>query len=431
MRVLSADWVLPVDGEPIRDGAVALDGDRIAAVGTRDDLGEGERFDEAVILPGFVNAHSHLEYAVYPGFADGEPFERWIAVHIGRKRRLKPGDSLAIARLGAAESLRSGTTAVADSSFSGAAAPACAELGLRAIVYLEVFGDESAIAEEFEPERAAIAEHLSDRVRLGISPHAPYTVSAGLYRAALDLGLPVATHLSESKAEQEWMRSGSGQWLDIPTFPESPGETAVRYLAAEGLLDPRMVAAHCVQVDDGEIALLANHDVAVAHCPRSNAMLGCGIAPLADLLAAGIRVGLGTDSPASTPSFDMFAELRAAVLFARARENRPDALSAKKALEAATLGSASALGLADEIGTLAPGKRADLTVVSLTGSPYLPWEDPAAAVVFGGSPERVHCTIVNGEERYRKGGMAWQRLRHEAAEARGRLIGATLPTPKT
>ena len=116
MRVLSADWVLPVDGEPIRDGAVALDGDRIAAVGTRDDLGEGERFDEAVILPGFVNAHSHLEYAVYPGFADGEPFERWIAVHIGRKRRLKPGDSLAIARLGAAESLRSGTTAVADSS---------------------------------------------------------------------------------------------------------------------------------------------------------------------------------------------------------------------------------------------------------------------------------------------------------------------------
>lgn len=431
MRILSADWVLPVDGEPIRDGAVALDGGRIAAVGTRDDLGEGERFDEAAILPGLVNAHSHVEYAVYPGFADGEPFDRWIEVHVERKRRLEPGDALAIARVGAAESLRSGVTTVGDASFTGAAAPACAELGLRAIVHLEVFGDEEAIAEQFEPKRAEIAGHLSDRVRLGVSPHAPYTASAALYRAALHLGLPVATHLAESEAEQDWMRSGSGRWLDNPAFPESPGRTAVRHLAAEGLLGPRIAAAHCVQVDDEEIALLAEHDVAVAHCPRSNAMLGCGIAPLAALLEAGIRVGLGTDSPASTPSFDMFAELRAAVLFARAREKRPDALSAKNALEAATLGSASALGLADEIGTLAPGKRADLAVVSLAGSAYLPWEDPAAAVVFGGSPGRVERTIVDGEDRYRKGGMAWQRLRHEAAEARGRLIGATLPTPKT
>ena len=432
MRILSADWVLPVDGEPIRDGAVALDGDRIAAVGTREELGEGERLDEAVILPGFVNAHSHLEYAVYPGFADGEPFERWIAVHMERKRRLEPGDALAIARLGAAECLASGMTTVGDASFSGAAAPACDELGLRAIVHLEVFGDSGAIEEQFEPKRAEVEEHLSDRVRLGVSPHAPYTVSTELYRAALGLGLPVSTHLAESAAEQEWLRGGTDTWAELaPFLAEPPGETAVRHLAAEGLLSPRMTAAHCVQVDAEEIALLAEHDVSVAHCPRSNAMLGCGIAPLADLLAAGVRVGIGTDSPASTPSFDMFAELRAAVLFARARERRPDALSAKNALEAATLGSASALGLADEIGTLAPGKRADLTVVSLAGSPYLPWEDPAAAVVFGGSPGRVERTIVDGDDRYRKGGMAWQSLRLEAAQARGRMVGARHPIPKT
>jgi 5-methylthioadenosine/S-adenosylhomocysteine deaminase len=322
-------------------------------------------------------------------------------------------------------------TTVGDASFSGTAAPACDELGLRAIVHLEVFGDEDAIAEQFEPTHAEIEEYLSDRVRLGVSPHAPYTCSTALYRAATELGLPVATHLAESQAEQDWMRAGSGSWLDVPEFPKPPGETAVRHLAAEGLLSPRMTAAHCVQVDAEEIALLAEHDVAVAHCPRSNAMLGCGIAPLADLLAAGVRVGLGTDSPASTPSFDMFAELRAAALFARAREKRPDALSAKSALRAATLGSASALGLADEIGSLAPGKRADLTLVSLAGSPYLPWEDPAAAVVFGGSPGRVERTIVDGEDRYRKGGMAWQKLRHEAAEARGRMVGARHPTPKT
>jgi cytosine/adenosine deaminase-related metal-dependent hydrolase len=433
VRVLSADWVLPVEGAPIPEGAVALEGGEIVAVGRRDELGEGERFDDAVIVPGLVNAHTHLEYAVYAGFGDGLPFDRWLLVHMERKRRLEPEDTVAIARLGAAESLRSGVTTVADSSFSGASAPACDELGLRAIVHLEVFGeDPGAIEEQFEPKRVEIEASLSGRVRLGVSPHAAYTVSAELYAASLALGLPVATHLAESDAEQEWLRSGSGAWADHPALLDRPpGETAVRHLAANGLLDRRMVAAHCVKVDAEEIALLARHDVAVAHCPRSNALLGCGIAPLAALRDAGIRVGLGTDSPASAPSFDMFDELRAAILGARAREERPDALSAKDALELATLGSASALGLANEVGSLAPGKRADLTVVSLAGSPYLPWEDPAAAVVFGGSPERVELTLVDGEERYRKGGMAWQRLRQSAAEARGRLLGATPRIPKT
>jgi len=185
-----------VDGEPIRDGAVALDGNLIAAVGTREELGEGERFDEAVILPGFVNAHSHLEYAVYPGFADGEPFERWIATHMERKRRLEPGDAVAIARLGAAECLASGMTAVGDASFSGAAAAACDELGLRAIVHLEVFGDAGAIEEQFEPKRAEVERHLSQRVRLGVSPHGPYTVSTELYRAAL--GTEGRRHMTSS-----------------------------------------------------------------------------------------------------------------------------------------------------------------------------------------------------------------------------------------
>ena len=137
---------------------------------------------------------------------------------------------------------------------------------------------------------------------------------------------------------------------------EPLGTTGIRYLAGLGLLDSQIVAAHCVTVDAEEIALLAEHDVAVAHCPRSNALLGCGVAPLAELREAGIRVGLGTDSPASTPSFDMFAELRAAIFAARARERRPDALSAAEALELATLGSARALGLDDEVGSLVPGQ---------------------------------------------------------------------------
>jgi len=422
--LLSADWVLPVDGPPIRNGAVALDDARIAAVGPVDDLGEGERFEGAVIIPGFVNAHSHLEYAVYAGFGDGLPFGPWILDHTERKRRIGWDEMLAIARLGAAQCLRSGITTVADASFCGASARACADLGLRALVYLEVFGrGTEQIVDRFGINRARIENALSERVRLGISPHAPYTCSPELYAACAVLDLPIATHLAESEAEQEWLRSGTGAWEHLAELlPPPTGQTGIRTLAAHALLSAAMVAVHCVKVDAEEIALLAKHDVAVAHCPRSNALLGCGVAPFTDLRRAGLRVGLGTDSPASTPSFDMFDELRAAVMAARAREERSDALSATEALELATLGSAAALGLGGEVGSLTPGKRSDLAVVSLDGSPYFPWEDPAAAVVFGGSPERVLLTVVDGHERYRKGGTEWHELTAAASSARRQLL---------
>jgi 5-methylthioadenosine/S-adenosylhomocysteine deaminase len=426
MRVLSADWVLPVAGEPIRDGAVAIEDGRLTAVGTQAELGRGEHHPDAVIVPGFVNAHSHLEYAVYAGFGDGLAFAPWILVHVERKGRIGVEEMEHIARVGAAECLRSGVTTVGDASFSGAAATACAELGLRAIVYLEVFGSTpEQLATRFEANRERIAGSISDRVRLGVSPHAPYTVTPELYAACLELGLPLATHLSESPDEDRWMRFGQGPWAPVAhVLPPPPGTSGIRMLAAEGLLGPTITAAHCVTVDEEEIALLAEHDVAVAHCPRSNAYLGCGIAPLADLRAAGLRVGLGTDSPASAPSFDMFDELRAAVFAARARERRPDALTTEAALELATLGSARALGLDAEIGTLEPGKRADLAVVSLAGSPYLPWEDPAAAVVFGGSPDRIVATLVDGETRYDRERFEWQEVRSTSASARERMLRA-------
>lgn len=429
-RVLSADWVLPIEGPPIEDGAVLLEDGRIAAVGTRAELGDGERFEGAALLPGLVNAHTHLEYAVYAGFGDGLRFGPWLALHIERKARIGWDEFLAIARLGAAECLRSGVTTVADASYSGAGAIAASELGLRALVGLEVFGADPARLRDVEERRRELAAQLDGDVELGISPHAPYSVSPGLYRAVLAGGGLAITHVAESDDELAYLLRGEGPIAAVSDIPP-PGTTPVRHLAAEGLLGPSLLAAHCVKVDAEEIALLAEHDVPVAHCPRSNAFLGCGIAPLAELRAAGLRIGLGTDSPASTPSFDMFEELRAAVFAARARGASPDALSARDALELATLGSASALGLDAETGSLAPGKRADLTVVSLAGSPYLPWEDPAAAVVFGGSPERVELTLVAGEERYRKGTTAWRDLRRRAESARLRLLGALPPAPKT
>ena len=414
--------MLPVAAPPIRDGAVAIEDGRIVAVGTRDELGAGIEYPDSAILPGFVNAHSHLEYAVYAGFGDGLAFTPWITIHVERKDRIGVPEMEAIARLGAAECLASGITTVGDCSFSGAAATACADLGLRAIVYIEVFsfdGTTDHMRTRYATHRERLEGVLSDRVQIGISPHSLYTASFELWEAAAALGLPMATHFEESEAEREWLHRGTGpSFADVELVPTSLVE-----LAEKGLLSSRLTAAHCVYVDDEEIALLAKHGVAAVHCPRSNAVLGCGIAPLRKLLDAGVTVGLGTDSPASAPSFDMFEEVRAAVFLARARERRPEALTAAEALGLATLGSARALGLDDDIGSLEPGKRADLVVLSLEGSPFLPWEDPVGAVVLGGSPERVTATLVDGEIRYERGAFDWHELRQNGVEARGRLLG--------
>jgi len=427
MTLISADWVLPVEGAPIEGGAVAFEDGRITAVGSAHELGEGTHYEDAVILPGLVNAHTHLEYAVYAGFGDGlGDFAEWITLHIQRKAKIGWDEYVDIARLGAAQCLGSGVTTVGDCSYSGATAVAAADLGLRATVYLEVFGADPAPAlEHFAEIKERVQHSFSARVRPGISPHAPYSVSLDLYRASAELGLPVATHISESPAEVKYLLSGEGPWGgygDLLVVP--PGTTGTRMLAEHDLLGPDVVAAHCVMLDEEEIGLIAATETGVAHCPRSNAALGCGVAPLAELRAAGVRVGIGTDSPASAPSFDFFEELRSVVLSARARAARPDVLSAPEALELATLGSARALGLDGEIGSLAAGKRADLAVVSMSGSPYLPWEDPAGAIVFGGSPERVLATYVDGESCYEKGGMDWQELTAAAHSARRAMLAA-------
>lgn len=424
MRIVSADWVVPVDGLPIEDGAIAIaDDGTIAAVGPAGDVGRGEHHAGSVIVPGFVNAHSHLEYAVYAGFGDGLPFVPWIGMHIQRKQALALGDMEAIATVGAHECLRSGITTVGDCSFSGASATAAAQAGLRAIVYLEVFGRDVAALEGFHEARARIEPLLSDRVHVGVSPHAPYTCSVELYRACAALGLPQATHLAESAAEREWLVAGRGDWSPLAEFLVPPaGETGIRLLAEEGLLGPGLIAAHCVHADREEIALLARYGVGVAHCPRSNGYLGCGVAPVEELRAAGVTVSIATDSPASTPSLDMFEEMRSAIVGARSRAGRPDAMSSGEALELATIGGARVLGMADRIGSLAVGKEADLTVISLAGSPFDPVEDPVTAAVLGGSPDRVTATLVGGEQRYRKGTSRWPDSTRAARSARSKML---------
>jgi 5-methylthioadenosine/S-adenosylhomocysteine deaminase len=417
---LSADWVLPVDGPPIAGGRVRFNDGVIVEVGPgRADT----HYADAVIVPGFVNAHSHLEYSLYAGFGDGQAFGAWLATHVQRKQLIDQGEMAALARRGVLDSLASGITTTADYSFSGAAAVAAGELGLRAIVYLEVFALDPAEAErQYEEKRARVEE--TPLVRIGISPHAPYTCSLDVYRWCLSLGIPVGTHLAESANENEWLEHGTGPLEAIaPLLVPPTGRRAVGTL--EPVLGPDLLCAHCVEVDAAEIRLLAARAVPVAHCPRSNALLGCGIAPLAELRAAGVAVGLGTDSPASTPSFDVFEEMRASIYAGRARERRPGALLAEDALRLATTDAARALRIDGEVGTLTPGKRADLAVVSLAGSPYHPVEDPAAAVVFGGSPERVLATIVDGQTRYRgEDEDTWREVRSTASAVRRKMLGS-------
>jgi 5-methylthioadenosine/S-adenosylhomocysteine deaminase len=216
----------------------------------------------------------------------------------------------------------------------------------------------------------------------GISPHAPYTVTTEHYQQLVGLararGIPVATHLLESERDTQPLAG------------------------LAGVLGPDTVAIHLVRADREAISLLAGLGVPAVHCPRSNALLGCGTAPVPELLDAGLALGLGTDSPASALTFDMWDEMRAAILVARARARRPDALSAERVLRMATIDGARAIGLADAIGSLAAGKRADLTVLDLSATPFLPWEDPITAAVYGGTPDRVLLTIVDGQIRFNR-----------------------------
>jgi cytosine/adenosine deaminase-related metal-dependent hydrolase len=395
--ILAADWVVPVDGPPIREGAVRVEGGTIAEVGDVHGAAD-HRFEGGVILPGLVNAHTHLEYAAMAGFGDGMAFGPWIEDHIRRKAATGADDSLEQARAGAAACLRSGVTTIADCSYSGSVATAAAEAGLRAIVYLEGFSNWPDLRARTESRLESTT--TTGLVQAGISPHAPFTVTHDDYRMLVGLarerGLPVATHLLESVRETEHLDA----FADV--------------------LGPDTVAIHVVQADPADIEIMARLDVPAVHCPRSNALLGCGIAPIPELLAAGVRVGLGTDSPSSAIDFDMWAEMRAAVMHARARLGRADALSARAALDMATTGGAAAVGLGAVTGTLTPGKAADICVLDLTGSSFLPWDDPVTAAVYGGSCDRVAMTMVDGEIRYRRGSDASP----TATAARAKMIHA-------
>lgn len=441
-----APWVLPVTTPPIRDGAVLVEDGIIRAVGAAAVLESEARvvhLDECVLLPGLVNTHAHPELTVFRGLLEDRPFPAWIAALLALKRAaaLDQNDYRLSSKWGCIEAARAGVTTLGATEDSDAALHALLAVGLRGIVYREVFAPDPARAADAAAavaiKIATMRQMETELVRVGISPHAPYTVCDELYRATAELAaaheLPVACHAAEAAAETELVRDGSGPFATslrargIEVRPR--GRSTIALLDRLGVLALRPLLVHCVQVDDTDIERIRETSAAVAHCPLANARLGHGVAPLPRLLAAGVRVGLGSDSVASNNRLDMLEEARFSSSAQRAISREPDLLPAAQLLELVTLGGARALGLEREIGSLQPGKDADLCAVSLAGAHTRPVHDPVAALFHSARATDVVLTVVKGRTVFEAGRMLTVReedLRGRVDELANRIAAAAV-----
>ena len=441
--IYSARWVLPVSASPIEDGAVAVDGARIAGFGHRAEIVERfpesrlEDLGEAVILPGLVNTHTHLDLTAMRGYLENEEtdFFAWLRkLTRARLELLTQADLHVSAVWGACEAVRAGVTCVGDASDSAMISmQALREVGMRGVVFQESFGpDPKLVTENFEKLAAKIhqlCDFQTELVRAGVSPHAPYTVCAPQLEMIAELaeteGLPLMMHAAESEAEALLLREGCGQFAEGLAKRSiewnAPRVSTIQYLKQVGILDVRPLLAHCIRVDDADIETLRDTRSKVAHCPKSNAKLGHGRAPFAKFIDAGVTVGLGSDSVASNNTCDLLEEARFAILLARTDGQ----ISANQVLESATIGGARCFELENQIGQLTEGFQADLTAVSLTGVHQIPNYDPLATLIFASSGRDVILTVIAGREVFRDGrvaGVDEERLRARMNEICRKLI---------
>jgi len=378
---------------------------------------DGER---KLAFSGFVNAHTHLAMTLLRGLADDVPLDVWLKEYVWPiERSLKPEDVYWGTLLGIAEAIRSGTTCVADMYFhTDAVGRAVEESGIRAVLsYGMIAGsldskgrDELARAEEMAKRWNGAAD---GRIRAAISPHAVYTCGEEIWRMvadmAADLGVPIHTHLSESRRE-------------VTEWKEKTGMSPVAYLDSLGVFGVPTIAAHCVHVDENDMTILAERGVTVVHCPKSNAKLGNGIAPLRRMRELGVRVALGTDGAASNNRLDMLEELRAASLLQRARGGDPTSPSAADSLAMATDAGREALRLPG--GGIEPGEAADLVLVDVDRLHTTPPRDPTATLVYASTSADVTDVIVDGRALMRNGELLTideEKVKSEVNRLLGRL----------
>jgi cytosine/adenosine deaminase-related metal-dependent hydrolase len=424
--ILTADWVLPVTGRPIRDGAVLTRGPRIEAVGTIDQMRAlapdetSEHFGECVLMPGLVNAHTHLSLTVLGGLIPPVPMRPFLKHVTAAILAMSDDDFAASAALGALESLRAGVTCVGDIAYGPEPLAACADAGLAGVFYWEVFGIDAGELSGELAEREFPAEVDScalGRTRCGLSPHAPYTAGPELLHATWNVAqrhrIGFAIHVAESPAERDLMVNARGPLSDtarrLATGFRSPGLGSVAYLEGLGVLKDA-VAVHCVHLEQGDGRRLKRSVAGVVLCPRSNAYLANGDPPVAELSSAGIYLALGTDSAASNHDLDLFEEGRAARDIDRS-------LTSRRVIAMLTHDGARVLGLDNVCGAIEPGLSADLTVIR-TGATT----DPEAAVVGLGGRETVEAVMSAGLWRVRGGKSALPTGMIDRAAAKARSV---------
>jgi len=399
---IDAQWIVPVEPAGALTGhALIVDGGRIVALlpAAQADAQYAPREAEAlpshVVIPGFVNAHTHSAMTLLRGIADDVPLKPWLTDHIWPRegRFVSPEFVHDGTLLACAEMLRGGITACNDMYFyPDAAARAYEAAGMRALIGMPVLDFPTPYAADSD---AYLTQGLAARdawkhvphLAFAVAPHAPYTVGDETFRKvvmyARQLDLPIQTHLAETQEEVDGARSATG------------ASTLAR-LDRLGATGPNFIAIHAVHVDDADIALLARHGCHVVHCPASNMKLASGIAPVAKLAAAGVNVALGTDGCASNNDLDMFGEMRTAALVAKAVANDASAFDAASALRAATLNGAKALGWEERIGSIEVGKQADLCAVRLDAIETQPMYSVISQLVYATGRHQVTDVWIAG-----------------------------------
>jgi 5-methylthioadenosine/S-adenosylhomocysteine deaminase len=401
--LITGAWVLTQNGEReiLSPGGVALKGEEIVAVGPPGELQKRYTparvldYPQGLIIPGLINAHTHAAMALFRGLADDLPLEEWLCSHIFPAERHLNGDFVYWGtKLAVAEMLLSGTTTFCDMYlWSGQVAQAAAETGIRAVVGEVLYDFPSP---NYGPPAAGLrySEELfrawedHPRVQVAIQPHAVYTCSPELLQQCGELASRLHTrliiHLSETARE-------------VADCEAKYGATPVGHLQRLGLLSPRLVADHGVILKEADLELLAASGAGVAHCPESNMKLASGIAPVVDLLAKGVPVGLGTDGCASNNNLDLLQEMDTAAKLQKVHRLEPTALPAPEALELATRGSARVLGLEKEVGALTPGRKGDLVVIDLDQPHLTPIYDPYSHLVYAATGADVQTVLVHGQ----------------------------------